>query len=283
MWQLLEPIHFPVYLSSEVAERYRNIGLKGFWMGYFASRSYPLGSAPPEVVTATFFWFSPAMVRRALPDAWQYASIEEVAGARLGGVDAALRRLLGDQVHVPELAEAADLATEAVGGCRLGGRPLFAAYASLPWPRSAHMRLWHAATLLREHRGDGHVAANLAHRLDGLTSHVAHVASGAVPRELAQPARGWSDEEWSAAEAELAARGWLADGRLTAGGSSVRAVVEQTTDELADEPWAHLGTKRTERLAALVRPIAQTLVEAGVMPLPNPIGAQWPPSTSSPT
>ena len=281
MWQLLEAIHFAVYLAPEVAERYRTIGLKGFWMGYFASRSYPLGPVPPEVVTATFFWFSPVMVRRALPDAWRYAAIEDVAQARLEGVDAALRRILGEHIHAPQVAEAADLAAEALTGCRLDGRPLFAAYASLPWPRSDHMRLWHAATLLREHRGDGHIAANLAHGLDGLASHVAHIASGTISRDLGQPARGWTDDEWADCEAQLAARGWLADGRLTAAGHQARASVEQVTDELAAEPWTHLGANHAERLASLTRPIAQTLVEAGVMPVPNPIGAQWPPPSAA--
>jgi hypothetical protein len=102
-----------------------------------------------------------------------------------------------------------------------------------------------------------------------------------VSRELGQPARGWTDDEWSVAEERLEERGWLADGRLTMLGQSVRASVEQLTDELADEPWAYLGRDGTARLAALTRPIAQMMVDAEVMPLPNPIGAQWPPSTRS--
>lgn len=279
LWQLLEVIHWPAYRPAESNDGYRSfgsIGLEDFWMGYFASRAYPLGQVPAEVVTATFFTFHPDMVRRALPEAWRIATVEQVAEAKLQGADASLRRMLGDRVRSVELSEAADLAAEAVKGCGLAGRPLFAAYAALPWPPEPHLRLWHAATVLREHRADGHTAASLSHGLDGLAAHVTNVASGAVPREMGQRSRGWSDEEWAACERRLTERGWLADGQLTADGRAVRNQVEAVTDQLAAEPWDHLGDERTDRFFKLTLPIARTLFDEGVLSVPNTIGVDWP-------
>jgi hypothetical protein len=274
LWQVLEPIHAVVYFAPEVLERYRDIGLKGFWMGYFAGRSHPLGAPSAELVTATFFNFHPAMVHRAIPDAWQYADPAEVATARLDGVAAALARMLGGA----DVDATAALAREAVEGCSVAGRPLFAAHAALAWPDPPALRLWHAATMLREHRGDGHIVANLAHGVSGLGSHVLFAATGAVDRPTLQDNRGWSDDEWSAAEAELTDRGWLRDACLTDDGRLARAAVENLTDQLAAEPVGHLGPDRAERLAGLAAPLARRIVQAGGIPVPNPMGVPPTPS-----
>lgn len=275
-WQVLEPVHAVAYFSAECANRYRALGLKGFWMGYFASRSAPFGEASPELVNATFFNFRPSMAERALPDAWALASPAAVLDARRDGSVASLGSLLGDTVSSRELAEAADLAERAVAACAIAGRPLFAALTALDRPEDPLGRLWHAATLLREHRGDGHVVANVAAGLDGLQAHVTVVASGAVPRERLQLARGWTDEEWADAEARLTERGWLADGALTDAGRSGRQQVEDLTDELAAAPWGELGPDDTARLHELVLPLARRIVDGGGLPFPNPIGVPPP-------
>jgi hypothetical protein len=267
MWHLLEPYHAAVYFAPEVADAMRDVGLKDFWMGYFAGRSAPLGPVGPEVVTALFFGFHPAMVGRALPDAWTLATPEQVLAARQKAVGAALRRVLGGEVDSERIAEAAALARTATVGCELAGRPLYAAHAALDWPEEPYLALWHAATLLREHRGDGHVVALAAEGLDGCSAHVAAVEVGGVPREALQPNRGWSDEEWDDARTRLAGLD-LADLRMR---------VEIRTDRLAVGPWAHLGTEGTNRLAALLRPLAERIVASGEVPVPNPMGAPWPP------
>src|SRR5207245_6103215 len=125
----------------------------------FAGRAAPMGPVEPGVVTATFFGFHHAMVARALPDAWSFASVDEVLAARLDGVDAALRQLLGATVESAEVAEAATLARTAAESASGAGRPLFAANADLAWPDKPHLVLWQATTLLREHRGDGHMVS----------------------------------------------------------------------------------------------------------------------------
>jgi len=288
LWPAFETYHAHIYFVPEAAEAYRDLGLKGGWMGYFASRAAALGAASPGLVTAVFFNFHPAMVARALPDAWALASPDDVLAARLRSADVALRRLIPEHVGSPAEAEAAALAREAAEAPALAGRPLFGALRSLPWPDEPHLVLWHAATLLREHRGDGHVAALTAAGLDGCEAHVTVTATGAeclgggrynsrVPRETLQSNRKWSDEDWAAAEDRLRARGWLdADGALTDAGRAGRAEVEARTDSLAEEPWRALGPERTERLLALLTPMARAINDAGGVPVPNPVGVPAP-------
>ncbi len=276
LWTVLEPVHAVTYFSQECAERYTALGLKGFWMGYFASRSAPFGEASAELATATFFNFRPSMAERALPDAWTFASPGAVLEARLDGSLATLRSSLGAAGEAAGVEEAAGLAERAVDACPLVGRPLFAALLALDRPADPLGRLWHAATLLREHRGDGHVVASVAAGLDGLDAHVTFSATGAVPRERLQAARGWTDEEWDAAERGLEARGWLADGALTEVGRAGRQQVEDLTDALAASPWAALGPVATDRLHDLVSPLAATIAASGAIPYPNPIGVPPP-------
>jgi hypothetical protein len=277
MWPLFEAYHATIYFAPEACQAYRALGLKGGWMGYFASRSAPFGPAPPNLVIAVFFNFHPAMVARALPDAWSLATPEDVLAARLRAADAALRRLLPEHVDGPEMAQAAALAREAAEAPPLAGRPLYAALRSLPWPEADHLALWHATTLLREHRGDGHVAALTAAGLDGCEAHVTLAATGVVPRETLQQNRWWSDDDWAQAEARLVGRGWLdSNGRITEAGRAGRQQVEDTTDALAGEPWARLGSERTERLRELLGPLARAITERGGLPVPNPMGAPAP-------
>ncbi|QXC59515.1 hypothetical protein KSP35_14080 [Aquihabitans sp. G128] len=277
LWTVYEPIHAVTYFSEACAERYRALGLQGFWMGYFASRSAPFGAASPQLATATFFNFRPSMAERALPDAWDRTTPAAVLAARLDGSVATLRAALGATADGPDVAEAAELAEQAVAACSVEGRALFAALTAVDRPADPLGRLWHAATLLREHRGDGHVAASVAAGLSGLDAHVTFAATDAVPRERLQGARGWTDDEWAAATAGLVERGWLdGEGALTAAGRAGRQEVEDRTGALAAAPWRSLGVEATERLHAGLLPLAQAIVASGAIPFPNPIGVPLP-------
>lgn len=276
-WRTFEPYHAMIYFAPEARLAYTAAGLKGFWMGYFASRAAPLGVVPGSVVTATFFNFHPQMVARAIPDAWRFSHPEQVLQARFQAADAALRRLLGAQVDSDEVAEAADLARKAVTGCPVAGRALFAAYREVPWPTEPHLVLWHAATLLREFRGDGHVVSLVAAGLDGCEAHVTLAGTGHVPREALQPHRGWSDEDWEAACQRLRQRGLLdGAGLLTPAGVVLRQEVEDRTDLLALPPWQHLGKEQHARLLSLVRPLSLSIIDQGGIPMPNPMGVPRP-------
>lgn len=267
--QVLNALHSFVYFAPEAEERFTAAGLRPGMMGYFAGRSAPMGPVGPGVVAATFFNFNPERVRKVIPRAWSLASPAEITTARYAAVDDALRRMLGaDTLASPALAEAADLAREASSGCTPAGRPLYAAHADLDWPQEPHLVLWHAVTLLREHRGDGHIAALVDAGLGGLDALVTHTATGEGFREdAAKATRGWSEEEWHACVERLRHDGVLdAEGALTSEGGALRTRVEAATDAAAVAPWHHLGSERSERLVALAKPLSKQLLAAGAFP-----------------
>ncbi|MFR9777382.1 SCO6745 family protein [Micromonospora sp. MS34] len=273
MWQLIEPVHALVYYAPELTEEAAALGLPTDerWPGYFALRSAPLGAAGPALVTATYYSFSPRMIAEYLPAIWATAEPAKVLAARTSGVDRALRRLLGDRVDSPELAEAAVLARRAVRAADLAGCPLAAANADLPWPDAPHLALWQAATILREHRGDGHVAALLTAGLDPTEALVSFAAVGAAPVEVFA-SRRWTGEEWAAARERLAARGLVdADGAATDAGWRLRDEVERRTDELAAAPWRALGPA-VGRFAQLVAPLTGAVVATGMLPERSTLG-----------
>jgi hypothetical protein len=277
MWRALETLHMTVYFAPEPRDAYRRAGLRGGWMGYFASRSAAMGPVPAEVVMAAFYNFHPRMVRRAIPDAWGFAPPERVLAARVEGADAALRRLLGDWADGPEAAEAADLARRAMEGQDPSGRPLFAAHAALPWPEAPHLALWHAATLYREFRGDGHVACLMTEGIDGPEAHVLAAGAGQLPGAFLREYRGWSEEEWAAAVERLRSRGWVeADGSLTEAGRATRDARERRTDDLAMPPWRLLGPAACDRLLDLLGPPVRLVVDGGGIVFPNPVGLPAP-------
>jgi hypothetical protein len=275
LWLSIEPLHAIVYFAREPAEAAKAVGLKGWWMGYFAGRAAPLGPVGPHPVTAMFFGFAPRMVERALPDAWSFADPAAVLSARLDAATAALHRA----VPAPLLScaeELAGLLDTAVAGCDFGGRPLAAAWAgwaAAATPTDPVARVWAAASVLREHRGDGHVAAAVALGLPGLETSLTAVAAGNISREVYQPTRGWTEEEWDAGVDRLRERGLLReDGALSPAGWAVRHELEATTDTLAHGPVRALGADGVERVAALAGPVARHLFETGAVPNLNPIG-----------
>jgi hypothetical protein len=266
MWALYEPVHAVSYFTAEAREAFEAAGLRGYWRGYFAGRAAPLGPVSAAPVTATFFNFAPGMVERALPDVWQRATPEQALQARVAGATTALRRLTAG-MPAGSLAEAADLLTEVAGRLNHSGRVLGAANAALPAPDEPLPRLWQAATTLREHRGDGHVATLVAAGLDGCEV-LAWRTSYDLRREVLQPIRGWSDEEWDAATGNLIAKGWLdTEGKPTEAGLARHQEIEATTDRIAATAWA--GVDR-ERLHDLLEPIARVCRNAD--PGLNPIG-----------
>ncbi|GAB3903550.1 hypothetical protein GCM10029964_095660 [Kibdelosporangium lantanae] len=270
MWQLLEPIHALVYYAPEVFEEFEKLGyaLDTRWPSYFALRSAPLGTPSAELVAATFYSFNPRMVAEYVPTP---ADRQDILRARLTGIDRALRRILGDLVDSPDLAEAAELAKEVALAANTAGRPLAAANAALPWPTEPHLVLWHAATIIREHRGDGHVAALLTAGLDGCEALVSFAAVGAAPVEVFA-SREWSVEDWAAARDRLVARGWVdTDGNATEAGKAGRDDVEQLTDRLAAQPWRAIG-QRMGRLAQLAMPVTMAIVRSGLLPTRSTLG-----------
>lgn len=263
MWRTLEPYHGMIYFVPEAPAAYAALGVTGL-DGYFASRSAPMGAVPAEVVVASFFNFDPRVVHAAIPAAWSLASPAQLVDARFRAADDALRRVLGDRVENPSVTRAVELARIAAGGCTAPGRPLFAAHASLAWPSPPHLALWHAISLLREFRGDGHICCLVEAGLDGIDALVLHAASAEVPRAVLQGSRHWDDLAWEESIARLRGRGLVhADGTFTEAGAALRQHIEERTDALALAPWAAVGEPGCDELRHLVRPLSKAIVAAG--------------------
>ncbi|SOE01549.1 SCO6745 family protein [Blastococcus haudaquaticus] len=260
----IDPLHSQLYFAPEHDEHLSAIGLRPGRMSYFAGRAAPMGAVGAGVVTATFYNFSPSLVAHMIPRAWTLASPEQVLAARLDAARASLTRLLGEAAAAPEVAELAGLLQEACAALTTEGRPLFAGHADLPWPEEPLLAVWHGASLLREHRGDGHVAVLLHAGLTGLEALITHSATGrGFTEPAAKATRGWKDEEWAAACAALADRGLLDDAGLTAEGEELRARIEVQTDALAADPWLFLGAEKTARVVELGKGFSRRLAEAG--------------------
>lgn len=262
-----ESLHSMVYFAPEAEEQFTAAGLRPGRMCYFASRSAPMGAVSAGVTAATFYNFNPELVARHIPRAWTLASPESVVAARFAAADLALQRLLGDAVESPELRELADLASEATNGLAPEGRPLYAGHATLAWPDPPHLVLWHALSLLREYRGDGHVSALLQAGVSGIEAVVTHTATGrGFTVESAKLLRGWSDEQWGAAVAGLNERGVLDADGLTQQGTALRVQIEAGTNELDRAAAEHLGAERTSRLIELGKGLSAIATGNGAFP-----------------
>jgi hypothetical protein len=262
-----EPLHSMIYFVPEAEDELVAAGLRPGRMCYFASRSAPMGAVSAGVTAATFVNFNPDLVAKHIPRAWSLATVGAILDARLRAADRALRRLLGDAVDGPDVRELAELAREAATALTPEGRPLYAGHADLPWPEPPHLVLWHAATLLRESRGDGHTMALAHHGLSGIEAIVSHTATGrGFTVEAAKKLRGWSDEQWDSAAEGLKTRGLMDGAGLTEAGAALRASVEAQTDTLDAAPWAHLGPERTARYIDLGKALSRTVVANGAFP-----------------
>ena len=268
MWTMFEPVHDVTYFAPEALSAFTGAGLRGYWRGYFAGRAAPLGGARAAVVTASFYNFAPAFVARAIPGVWDLITPQEAIAVREAGAAASLQRLLAGREA--EAAKAADLLWRAAGELEFAGRVLSAANSELPVSADPLTRLWQATTLLREHRGDGHFAALAAAGIDGCEAVVLRCAKD-ISRDLMQPVRGWTDEQWGAAAARLTERGWIGeDGTLTAAGRAAHDAVEAATDQAAGRPWNRMGAAGLAELADVFLPLAQAC--AAALPEVIPVG-----------
>jgi hypothetical protein len=274
LWKRMEPLHAISYFATECREANAGVGLRGFWMGYFASRAAPMGPVGAGLVTATFYNFHPDMVRRSIPDAWSFATPAAVLEARRASAATALRRLHPaiDHVARDSLATLRDVVARADAA----GRPLFSANRDLGWPDDPVEGLWQGCTSLREHRGDGHVAVLAAEGIDGCEAHLLFAAANGVPDHVLRDNRGWSADEWSAAAARLAARGVFRESALTEAGTALQRRIEERTDELAARPYASLADDNIHRLLDTLGSAGHAIVRAEVIPFPNPMGTPPP-------
>lgn len=260
-WGALETVHVVGYFAEETTAEYVALGLHDR-LAYFPARAAAMGAVGPRLTEATFYVFAPWLHDAALPAAWDVVSPERMVQARRDGTAKALDRLLG----APDVAEPLALARRLCEGLTSPGRPLYAAHAQLDWPNDDLLALWHAATLVREHRGDGHVAVLTSRGIDPVEATLLDGAWSGKDRFL-KATRGWSDEEFAAGSDRLRDRGWFDEaGALTDEGTVARDELEAATDAAALAPWEAFGLDDTTRLAELMAPLRRAVLDAGVLP-----------------
>jgi hypothetical protein len=265
MFELVEPIGVIPYWADEPTEALYALGFTTFWDTYFAGRAAPLGPVPAEVVDALFYSFAPGEVARHIPKVWRTTTPAAAFAARQAGCAMALRRILGEQVATPAVARAVELLTKAAASAPVEGRPMYAVPRALPIPEEVVARLFHAATLLREHRGDGHVAALMVNGVGGLEAHVLLALDLGVPAERFGRLHHLPAEQLAAVIDGTRRRGWIGDdGWLSAEGRAVKQRVESLTDDLAAKPYERLTPGELDELMAALEPLAERLVAAQV-------------------
>ncbi|MFI6165930.1 MarR family transcriptional regulator [Nocardia sp. NPDC051052] len=256
MFELVEPIA-TVTFSAMANEAFLAVGMRNYWDGYFAGRAAPLGLAPAEVVHAVFYNFADGEVARHIPWVWGKITPQEAIAVRERGSAAALRQRIGELADSPDLVRVADLATRAAVSAPTEGRALYAGLRALDVPEEPVARLWHAATLLREHRGDGHNAALLAHGIGGTEAHVLLALSLGMRAEEFGRIHHLPKAQLAAVIDRLHGRGLVdAAGGFTAAGRETKERIETRTDELAAPAYDVLTTAEFDELTSLLEPIA---------------------------
>jgi hypothetical protein len=265
LFELTEPISMVNFCSPEPNDAMAGVGFRTYWDGYFAGRSAPLGRVPAEVVHAAFYNFADGEAARHIPQVWKTTTPEAAHAAREQGCVAALRRILGGLVEGPELARAAQLLAQAAISAPTEGRVMYAALRALPVPEEPVTRLWHAANMLREHRGDGHIVALVSERIGGTESHVLSALDMEIyPAESFGRIHHLPRARLAEVMNGLRERGLLdACGRLTDAGRATKARIESLTDALAEAPYDGLDEQELDELITVLEPLATRLAATG--------------------
>ena len=263
MFELVEPIGVIPYSADEPNEAMFALGFTNYWDTYFAGRAAPLGLVPAEVVDALFYNFAPGEVARHIPKVWRTTTPEAAIAARQTGCVKALRRILGDHVNAPAFARAAELLLKAATSAPFEGRPMYAALRAIPIPDDVVARLFHAASLLREHRGDGHIAALMVEGVGGLEAHVLLALDMGMPVEKFGRVHHLPAAQLAAVIDGMRDRGLIGDdGWLNEQGRAVKRRVEERTDDLAAKPYEGLEPDELDELTAALEPLATLLLAA---------------------
>ncbi len=255
-------LHGFIYFAPEATEEYDALGLPATHH-YFASRAAALGPVPAEVVVATFYNFNPSLVTAAIPDAWSIAEPAAIQRARMRAAGRVLRRVAPDMTDA-DLVEVTDIAGRMIEAVGVAGRPLAAGNRATPEPDDAWERLWQRITVLREWRGDAHVAALVAAPADPVEALALHAATGEVPRAALVATRAWPDGAWNAGVQRLVARGLMnEDETFTEMGEAFRAEIERRTDIAALPLVEAVGPDATQRFVDLLKPVRRALLDGG--------------------
>ncbi len=235
----MEPLAMHAVWSSQTNEALAAYGFN-FLTAYVTGRAAPLGEVPSSVVASTFAVFEPGLVDALWTEGRAKLDLTTVIGVRDTATAASLRTVLAgiDDAEIIRVAEILEVAVAGVDGT---GRTLFSALRSQPRLDDAHGRLWRAADLMREHRGDGHIAACVAAGLDPVRMGILMEVWLGYPVGEYSGTRAWPQEAQDAAVARLEADGLLADGGITDAGRAVRDALEAATDASQESLIAAIG------------------------------------------
>ncbi|SHE67977.1 hypothetical protein SAMN02745225_01313 [Ferrithrix thermotolerans DSM 19514] len=271
IWKELEKIHIVTYFVRECREAYKELGVEDVWSRYFAGRAAPMGRVTPETVAATFYNFSLSMVRQHMDSVWEVAGPESFITARFEGADRALTRLLGSHTSSGTFDSLTGLLEEVAGTGSPEGKPLYSANLGISAPEKPHIVLFHLATLIREHKGDIHNAVLLSSSVSGVEAHILLSGVGHMSKEMVLASRGWTEEQWTEAEANLRRRGFIdGSGSITAAGKDFRITVEAETESLAKGLWSAVDNDRLTEIGATLSAIGETLNGSKELPAFKP-------------
>ncbi len=257
MHGIIEPFHAILYFAPEAVQGWERLGLEPRGQGYVAGRAAPLGAVGPQVAAAMFYNFNPAMFDAALPAAWELATPAKVLAARAQAIQDLYTRIDATTDH---LAATTDLARRAAEATATEGRPLAAANKAVDLPGLPFADLWQALTVVREHRGDGHVALLTAEGLTPVEALVLYAGwQDTVSQRFLQKSRMWDDQAWGDGEESLRQRGLLDSTGLTGDGRSLRDHLERRTDQLALPVWDEIGREESLALFDGLLPLVQAL------------------------
>ena len=279
LWDVVEPIAASAYFAPEAHAAYEKLGFQGSggesggiqfpdMVAYFISRGACLGKVSGNVIAAAFGVFKREMVVSAVDAGWKIvADPGPVLDAREAGTVAALERVLG---HDPAgLARATQLLRRAADGAPGAGRHLYSGLQSLGYPATPMGDFWRAADLVREHRGDSHIAAWIAADLDACEVGVITDPWRGQRLKSWVRSRGWSEDELDGAIERLRARGFIeasGDGdRITAAGWQLREDIDTATDQMEKRVIAALG-EDIDELFRITEPIADEVIRGRLYP-----------------
>jgi hypothetical protein len=265
LFELTEPICLVNFFAPEPNDAMAALGFDNYWDGYFAGRAAPLGPVPAEVVHAAFYNFAEGEAARHIPKIWDTTTPGAAHAAREQGCVGALQRILGDLVQTPGLVRAAELLAKASTSAPTEGRIMYAGFRALPVPEEPVARLWHAANMLREHRGDGHIAALVSERIGGTEAHVLSALDmGVYPAESFGRIHHLPEARLAEVMDGLRERGLLdSSGHFTDAGRATKDRIESLTDALAQAPYDGLEPLELDQLIASLEPIAARLESTG--------------------
>lgn len=254
----IETFHAVCYFAPEVIQPYRDAGLHP-WNAYFAQRAAPLGAVGAATVTATFYNFNPRLVERSIPSVWEHIPPARATELRIDGTATAIRRLVGDLPDDATLTELGDIIRAANAELEYAGRPLAAAHVAVEPPSDPLASLWWAVSVLREYRGDGHVAALVTEGVGPLEALITSSGYGDGTVEFYQKNRRWSLEEWEAGVDRCRTKGWIdGAGALTSGGRDLRDRIEESTDRTMAGAIDSLGDN-LDRVIDAIKPISREI------------------------